>query len=298
MNIRNISICGSGVLGTQIAFQTAFSGFDVIVYDVKQELIEKAKMKFKHLGELYKMDLKSSDNDIAEAIARISYSTDLADASKNADVVIEAIPEKIEVKKSFYALLGEVAPPKTIFCTNSSTLLPSMFAQETRRPGRFLALHFANQIWKNNTAEIMGHSGTDPEVFDTIVKFAKNIGMIALPLFKEHPGYILNSLQIPLLLAGMNLYSSGVADPHTIDKTWMIASKSPMGPFATLDLIGFETVYNIAMNAAEAGDEQMRIGATLLKNEYIDKGKLGISTGEGFYRYPNPEYERPEFVKS
>ena len=133
-----------------------------------------------------------------------------------------------------------------------------MFAQETGRPGRFLALHFANNIWKNNTAEIMGHSGTDQKVFDMIVEFARAIGMIALPLQKEQPGYILNSLQIPLLLAGMDLYSNGVADPYTIDKTWMIASKSTMGPFGTLDLIGFKTVYNIAMNAADSGNEQMR----------------------------------------
>ena len=143
----------------------------------------------------------------------------------------------------------------------------------------------------------MGHSGTDQRVFDVTMKFARDIGMVALPLQKEQPGYILNSLQIPLLLAGMNLYSNGVAEPHIIDKTWMIVSKSPMGPFATLDLIGFETVYNIAMNAAEAGDEQMRLGARLLKEQYMDKGKFGVATGEGFYKYPNPEYESPEFVK-
>jgi len=297
MNISNIVVCGSGVLGAQIAYQSAFHGFNVTVYDIKQELLDKLKEKFQHLGALYKEDLNASQKNVDDATCRISYSSNLAEAVKDADIVIEAIPENIQIKKSFYVQLGKVAPSKTIFCTNSSTLLPSMFAQETGRPERFLALHFANQIWKNNTAEIMGHSGTDQQVFNTIMKFATDIGMIALALHKEQPGYILNSLQIPLLLAGMDLYSNGVADPHTIDKTWMVVSKSPMGPFATLDLIGFETVYNIAMNAAEAGNEQMRKGARLLKEQYIDKGKLGISTGEGFYKYPNPEYENPEFIK-
>jgi 3-hydroxybutyryl-CoA dehydrogenase len=297
MNIQNVTICGSGVLGGQIAYQTAMYGFDVTVYDIKQELLENAKERFRQLGEVYKADLNSTALEVSNAMNHIAYSTDLATAVKDADLVIEAIPENIQIKKSFYTQLGKVAPAKTIFCTNSSTLLPGMFAQETGRPAQFLALHFANNIWKNNTAEIMGHAGTDVTIFDTIVEFAKAIGMVALPLLKEQPGYILNSLQIPFLLAGMELYSGGVADPYTIDKTWMIASKSPMGPFAIFDLIGFQTVYNIAMNAAEAGNEQMRKGAALLKERFIDKGKLGKSTGEGFYKYPNPAYESADFIK-
>ncbi len=297
MNIRNITVCGSGVLGSQIAYQTAFRGFTVILFDIREDLLEKAKIKFQQLGDQYKMDLNPSQQDIDSTASRISFSANLRLAVKDADLVIEAIPENIEIKKSFYSKLGDAAPVKTIFCTNSSTLLPSLFAQETGRPDRFLALHFANQIWKNNTAEIMGHSGTDRDILNTVVKFAKDIGMIALILQKEQPGYILNSLQIPFLLAGMELFSNGVADPYTIDKTWMIASKSPMGPFAVFDLIGFQTVYNIAMNAADAGNEQMRKGARILKEPFIDKGKLGISTGEGFYKYPNPAYESPEFVK-
>jgi 3-hydroxyacyl-CoA dehydrogenase len=297
MNIQHVTICGSGVLGTQIAFQTAMHGFDVTVYDIKQELLEQAREKFYQLSELYQEDLKSTPQELRSAINRISYSADLATAVKDADLVIEAIPENIQVKKSFYTQLGKVAPAKTIFCTNSSTLLPSMFAEETGRPAQFLALHFANNIWKNNIAEIMGHDSTDVSIFDTIVAFARAIGMVALPLLKEQPGYVLNSLQIPFLLAGMELYVSGVADPYTIDKTWMIASKSPMGPFAILDLIGFQTVYNIAMNAAASGNEQMQKGAAMLKEQFIDKGKFGKSTGEGFYKYPNPSYEREDFIR-
>jgi 3-hydroxyacyl-CoA dehydrogenase len=297
MNIQHVTICGSGVLGAQIAYQTAMYGFNVVVYDIKQELLEQAKERFHQLGELYKADLKSTALELSNAMNHISYSTDLTAAVKDADLVIEAIPENIQIKKNFYTQLGKVAPAKTIFCTNSSTLLPSMLAQNTGRPQQFLALHFANNIWKNNTAEIMGHVDTDVTIFDTIVEFAKAIGMVALPLLKEQSGYILNSLQIPFLLAGMDLYADGIADPYTIDKTWMIASKSPMGPFAILDLIGFQTVYNIAMNAADAGNEQMRKGAILLKEQFIDKGKLGKSTGEGFYKYPNPAYESADFIK-
>ena len=140
--------------------------------------------------------------DVDDAIGRISYSINLTEGVKGADLVIEAIPENIQIKKNFYNHLGKVAPAKTIFCTNTSTFLPSMLAQETGRPERFLALHFANHIWKKNTAEIMGHPGTDQEIFNTIIEFAKAIGMIALPLHKEQSGYILNSLLIPFYSQG------------------------------------------------------------------------------------------------
>jgi 3-hydroxyacyl-CoA dehydrogenase len=148
--------------------------------------------------------------------------------------VIEAIPEVVQIKTDFYKELGKVAPKKTIFATNSSALLPSQFAEATGRPDKFLALHFANSVWKNTTAEVMKHPGTDEIVFRDVIEFAKAIGMVALPLQKEQPGYILNSLLIPLLEAAQMLLLKEVADVETIDKTWMIATGAPEGPFAIL----------------------------------------------------------------
>lgn len=298
MAIENVTVCGSGVLGGQIAFQTAFHGFNVVVYDIKQELLDKAQEKFQRvLSEAYKKDLTASQAEVDSALEKITYSTDLAEAVKNADLVIEAIPEDIKIKKEFYTKLGQTAPEKTIFCTNTSTLLPSEFAQETGRPAHFLALHFANDIWKQNTAEVMGHVGTDPGVFDTILEFAKNIGMVALPIHKEHPGYILNSLLVPLLKAAMGLVVEGIADPQTVDKTWMIATRAPVPPFAIMDIVGMQTHYNITVAKAEQGDEAAKAEAEYLKTNYIDKGLMGVSSGEGFYKYPNPAYLNPDFLK-
>jgi 3-hydroxyacyl-CoA dehydrogenase len=297
MTIKNVTVCGSGVLGGQIAFQTAYHGFNVVVYDIEKDLLEKAKGKFIELGEAFKKDLSASQQELDSAIARISFTTDLAIASLDADLVIEAIPENLTIKKDFYSKLGKVAPEKTIFCTNTSTLLPSQFAQETGRPERFLALHFANQIWKQNTAEVMAHADTDPSVFDKIVDFAKSIGMVALPLYKEHPGYILNTLLPALLNAAYSLVLGGVTDPYTVDKTWMIATGSPIPPFAGVDIIGMNTPYFIALQMAEQGDLQAKALADYLKINFIDKGKLGVSTGEGFYKYPNPAYQNSDFLK-
>lgn len=298
MNFKKITVAGSGVLGYQIAFQTAFHGFDVTIYDINDEVLAKAKTKFNTLCESYQQDLHATSEQLEQTFKRIYYQSNLAEAVKDADLVIEAIPENLEIKRNFYEKLSQVAPEKTIFSTNSSTMLPSQFAEFTGRPEKFLALHFANQIWKFNTAEIMGHSSTDQVVFEDVVQFAKAIGMLVLPLHKEQPGYILNSLLVPFLMASLDLWSKQVADPEIIDKTWMKATGSPMGPFAILDIVGISTVYNIAkMNAEKTKDPALERVALLLKTEFIDQGILGIPSEKGFYQYPHPAYQDTNFLK-
>lgn len=296
--IKKVTVAGSGVLGSQIAYQSAFHGFDVTVYDITNEALETAKERIEALKPLYQADLGATEDQVNEAYARLQFESDLAKAVADADLVIEAIPEVVSIKTAFYKQLGEVAPTKTIFATNSSTLLPSQFADATGRPSKFLALHFANTIWKNNTAEVMKHEGTDEAVFNEIIDFAKAIGMVALPLYKEQPGYILNSLLVPFLDAAEMLLVKAVADPETIDKTWMIATGAPLGPFAILDIVGINTAYNIVLaKAAATSDTTLEQLATMLKTNYIDKNKLGRATGEGFYKYPNPSFAAPDFLK-
>lgn len=299
MNYQNITVAGSGVLGSQIAYQTAFKGFNVSVYDINDEALERAKERINGLKEHYKKDLNATDEEVNLAYERISFNSNLSKAVADADLVIEAIPEVVQIKTDFYNELGKVAPEKTIFATNSSTLLPSQFTDATGRPAKFLALHFANEIWKNNTAEVMKHPGTDMKVFNEVIEFAKAIGMVALPLYKEQPGYILNSLLVPLLDAAQLLLLNEVADAETIDKTWMIATGAPQGPFAILDVVGINTAYNITLAKAKAtGNQEYEKLAKLLKSEYIDKGKLGRATGEGFYTYPNPNFMKPGFLEN
>ncbi|SFB21975.1 3-hydroxybutyryl-CoA dehydrogenase [Lentibacillus halodurans] len=299
MDYQSITVAGSGVLGSQIAYQIAFEGFDVSVYDINDDAIKDAKERIANLKPRYQKAAKASEADVNAAYNRISFHTDLSESARNADLVIEAIPEVVDIKTDFYKELGQVTPEKTVFATNSSTLMPSQFAEATGRPAKFLALHFANEIWKNNTAEIMKHQGTDPEVFDDVIKFAKAIGMVALPLHKEQPGYILNSLLVPLLEAAQKLLVKEVADVETIDKTWMLATGAPQGPFAILDVVGIKTAYNITLAKAEkTGDQEFKKLAELLKTEYIDKGKLGKETGEGFYTYPEPNFMEEDFLKN
>lgn len=298
MDFKNITIAGSGVLGYQIAFQTAYHGFKVTVYDINDEVLEKAKNKFKALSEAYQKDLHSTPEQLEATFKNLNYNSDLAEAVKDADLLIEAVPENPDIKIDFYHKLAKVAPEKTVFATNSSTLLPSQFAEATGRPAKFVALHFANEIWKHNTGEVMRHPETSQEVFDAVIKFAKAIGMVALPIYKEQPGYIVNSLLVPLLGAAVNLWVDGVADVETIDKTWMVATGAPTGPFGILDVVGINTAYNINKMEAEETQDPLKIKAVeKLKEDYIDKGKLGVLSGEGFYKYPNPAYQDKDFLK-
>lgn len=297
MNLKNITVAGSGVLGSQIAFQTAYNGFNVNVYDINDEAIDKAKERFSAFKEIYKRDMNATDQQIEDAYSRIAYYTDLQEAVKEADLVIEAVPETTEIKTAFYEKLASVAPEKTIFASNSSTLLPSQFAEVTGRPEKYLHLHFANEIWRNNTAEVMGHPGTDTEVFNTIVAFSEAIGMVALPVYKEQPGYVLNSLLVPLLTAAENLLVNEVATHETIDKAWMLGTGAPKGPFAMLDIIGINTPYYLSLAKAQAGDKDAAKVAKYLKEEFLDKGKMGKQNGKGFYNYPNPAFEDKDFLK-
>jgi 3-hydroxybutyryl-CoA dehydrogenase len=136
-------------------------------------------------------------------------------------------------------------------------------------------------VWKFNTGEVMATTDTDPAVFDTLLAFAAEIGMVPIPIRKEKPGWLLNSLLVPFLDAAQELAFGGYAEPADIDNVWRIATGSPKGPFQLLDIIGLTTPYNIMVN----GDEHHQQIAAWLKENYIDKGKLGIATGEGFYTY-------------
>jgi len=298
MEIKNVTIAGGGTLGSQIAWQTAFKGFNVVIYDAFDKGLEASKSFHKQFADLFLTTRGASQDEIDATFSRLSYTTDLAAAVKDADLVSESVPESIEIKKGFYQELAKVAPQKTIFTTNSSTTLPSDYAAFTGRPEKFLALHFANGIWDANIGEVMGHDGTSPEIFDRVVKFASEIGMVPIPIYKEQNGYILNTLLPPLLDAAGDLYMNGVSDFESIDKTWMISMGTKIGPFGFMDMIGMQTMYNIGMLwGTKLGDQKKLDTANFIKENYIDKGKMGVSSGEGFYQYPNPSYTDPDFLK-
>ncbi len=296
--MKNLTVLGAGVLGSQIAWQAAFHGVQVSVYDIDARALKGAEEKHRGFAAYFQNRYGASDKQIQDTFDRMQYFDNLAAAVEDADITSESVPEVLKIKKEFYRKLAETAPEKTIFTTNTSTMLPGMFAADTGRPERFLAMHFANPVWEANIAEVMGHKGTDREVFDRVVAFTKTMGMVPVPLHKEHPGYVINTLLSPFLSAAANLYFNGIADFKTIDKTWMISTGARSGPFGIMDLVGMQTMYNVMMlKAKQTGNPEVLKRAQAIKENFIDKGKMGISSGEGFYTYPHPAYKDPDFLK-
>ena len=312
--MKNIVIIGGGVLGSQIAFQTAFCDYNVTVWLRSEGSIERTKAKLELVKNSYidainlmAMPEGKSFNNWCRGIAdadnfnkdelinkvmglsdKIKFELDMKKALEDADLVIESMAEDFEAKKDLYLKMAPLLPEKTIVVTNSSTMLPSKLAKYTGRPDKFLALHFANSIWKNNTAEVMMLPKTKEKYFNEVMEFAKGIRMIALPLKKEKSGYLLNSMLIPLLFSGMDLYVNGVSDFESIDKAWLLGTGAPKGPFQILDTVGLETAYNIVEMYLKIpsflAPYNFKGMAKVLK-EYIDAGKLGKASGEGFYKY-------------
>ena len=318
-NLNKVVVAGGGVLGTQIGLMCAYAGKDVTFWLRSEGSIGRTQPKIARysslmLGDLlgakalignpmgaflYPKGLIRSWNGITaediDALAEqakrnfaenVHIELDMAAAVADADVVIESMSEDPKAKIGVYSAMKDLLPEKTILLTNSSTMLPSTFAEYTGRPEKYLALHFANTIWKNNTAEVMGHPGTDPEIYKLVVEFADEINMIPLQLHKEQPGYILNSMLVPFLSAAQALLATGVADFETIDKTWELATGAPAGPFKILDIVGLETAYNINQMKpdAQAEGSVTNLIGKLLK-EKIDRGETGVNAGIGFYDY-------------
>lgn len=297
MEIKKVVVVGTGTMGGQIGFQCAVSGFQTVMCDINEASLDGCRSSHRRFAEVFVAKRGSSQEVVDAAVARLSYTDDLAQACRDADLVSESVPEDPEIKRAVYAQLNRCCPDHTILTTNTSTLLPSQFAESTGRPDRFLALHFANPVWDANIGEVMPHPGTDPEVFERVLEFVAEIGMVPIRLEKEQNGYIINSLLMPLLIAAQGLITNDVATHEDVDRTWMISTKMPVGPFGIMDLIGLETIFNVVRYWAETdGDEELRKNAVFIKKRFVDRGRLGVKSGEGYYSYPGPAFAQEGFL--
>ncbi|WP_058270243.1 3-hydroxyacyl-CoA dehydrogenase [Olsenella massiliensis] len=311
MGFSNITVAGGGILGSQIAFQSAYQGFNVTIWLRSEASVGRARPKIDRLRTIYLDTLEAMKTDpaayaygllakedvtpeacdaakesVEAAYANLRLTTSWDEAFGDADLVIEAVAEDPKAKTDFYTELARHLPQKTVVVTNSSTLLPSSFAAATGRPEKFLALHFANEIWRNPTGEVMAHAGTDKAHFEEVVEFTAAIRMIPLRVLKEQPGYLLNSMLVPLLSAAQYLWANGVGSVEDIDRAWTLGTGAPAGPFRILDVVGLVTAYNIAsMNPKAKDPSTVEHRIVKLLKEKIDAGETGVNAGKGFYEY-------------
>lgn len=314
MSFKNVTVLGGGVLGSQIAFQSAYCGFNVTLWGRSEASIKRAQARLDSIHETYidlinTMDTPEGKNPMiwadgigdpdtfdknecigkAEAAYKnINMVVDLDESVKDADLVIESIAEVVDEKLAFYTELAPLLPKKTVLVTNSSSFPGSIFADATGRPEKYLSLHFANKIWKLNLAEVMRQSKTEEIYFHQVIEFAKEIRMAPVKINKEKAGYCGNSLLIPLLTAAMDLYINGVADPKSIDTAWKVGVGAAYGPMEFLDIIGMITPSNIFHGFAEHPEIVPTYDFKAIADEFdkkIAEGKLGLESGEGFYKY-------------
>ena len=297
MSFTNIATAGAGTMGSQVAWQMAFHGKHVTVYDAIPAGLEKGRELHRTYAEHFVGERGATQEQIDGTFARLTYTTDLAAAVGDADLISESVPESMAIKESFWREASRHAPLRTVFTTNTSTLSPSALAGFVDRPEKFLALHFAIGVWDANIGEVMGHPGTDAAVFEGVLAFAGEIGLVPIPLRKEHGGYIINSLLVPWCTAALDLLVRGVSDVHSIDRTWMITLQTGIGPCGMMDRMGLGVVYHVAKLIGETTPNAQALeAARFLDERFIQQGLLGVATGEGFYRYPRPAFEQPGFI--
>jgi len=293
--IKRVLILGAGTMGQQIGLQCAIHGYNVTYYDISQDILDKAVARVKKLAGWYASNGRITQEQFKETVARISSSSDPVVAAKDADIVSESVPEDPAIKSKVFAQFNQVCPERTIFTTNTSYLVPSMFAEATGRPDKVLALHF-HDLRSDNVVDVMPHPGTSPEVTSLVKAFAESVGLSVILLQRENYGYVFNTMISSLFFSAMTLASRGVTTIEDIDRAWMGITHMQIGPFGIMDQVGLSTVWTITEYwAKKSGDKQSQRNADYIK-QYVDRGELGYKTGKGFYSYPDPAYARPDFL--
>ena len=296
-DIKRVLILGSGTMGVQIGIQSAIHGYSVTIFIRNPAKNDIVWADIHNRTDWIVKEEAISREEADQMLKRIFTTNDPADAAKDADLLSESVPEIVSLKKELFEKFNKLCPKHTIFTTNTSTLLPSILAESTGRPERFLALHFNTPIFITKNTDIMGHPGTSKEVLNVIIEFSRRIGLIPIVLDKEQPGYIINTLLGGLMNTALWLVANGITTLQKVDKSWMSTMKMGIGIFGIMDNIGLDVGWELREDyALTSGDKQAIKIYEYLKTNYIDKGHLGIKTGQGFYKYPSPEYKNPDFL--
>jgi 3-hydroxybutyryl-CoA dehydrogenase len=282
MEIKNVGVVGCGIMGTGIAQVCAQSGYHVIVSEINDALLQKGLKSLENtLGRLVEKG-KFTAEQRAAILGRIKGTTDLADFSA-CDLVIEAVTEDMEIKKSIFAALDKHCPAQAILASNTSVLCVAEIAGATKRPDKVLGMHFANPVPVTKILEMVRTIATSGETITQSRRFAESIGKTVV-ITKDLPGFISNRIFSSFLLNAVKLVQEEIATPKDIDTVFKLGSGHAMGPLETLDFIGIDTVYYGAKAMYEELKDPQYAPPPLLHRMMV-LGWLGRKTGKGFYDY-------------
>ena len=288
--IKNITVLGSGIMGHGIAQVSAMSGYNVVLRDIEQQFLDKAVEKIKWSLEKLVSKEKITKSQSDEILSRIETKVDLKDAVKSADLVIEAVPEIMDLKKKVYSELDQVASKNVIFASNTSTLPITEIANIISRPERFIGIHFFNPPQLMKLVEIIPGQKTDQETIKQTVEFVKSVKKESVICKKDVPGFIVNRLFIPLVHEACWLKQRENFTMEEIDSAVKFKMGFPMGIFELADFTGMDVIHKATIEL-ELRDKKVIFPHPKIEQLFNEK-KLGQKSGEGFYKYSDEKYER------
>jgi 3-hydroxybutyryl-CoA dehydrogenase len=296
MQIKNVAIIGTGTLGTQIAMVVIAAGYQVKTFDTVAGAMNKNLADLKNT-----LQGKSATPFIplekwGDLAAKIEQFNELGPALTDADLVIEAVNEDLELKKKVFAELGRLTPNHAILATNSSSLPVSRVEESSGRPERCLNLHFSRPLEGLHHVDLMGGSRTAQEIMDLGDAFLRSLGCLPLRVNREMLGFCFNRVWRAVKKEVLHMWADGAVDLRDIDRGWMIFTGMKDTPFGFMDQIGLDVVYDIEMvyynHSKDSGDHPPQA-----LRDKVERGEMGVKSGKGFYSYPDPEYLHPAFLK-
>jgi len=290
MVVKNITVLGSGVMGHGIAQVSATAGYNVVLRDIEQGFLDKAMEKIKWSLDKLVTKEKISKEEGDAIFARIKPIVDLSESVKNAELVIEVVPEIMDLKKKVYAELDEVASPEIIFASNTSTLPITEIANTTSRPEKFIGIHFFNPPQLMKLVEVIPGEKTSQEVTDLTQEYVKSVNKQAVLCRKDVPGFIINRLFIPMVHEACYVKDRTGASLEEIDSAVKFKLGFPMGIFELADFTGMDVIHK-ATTEMYLRDKKV-INPHPLVKKMFDEKKLGQKSGEGYYKYSDDKYER------
>jgi len=294
--IRKVAVIGTGLLGTQIAIQAACFGYEVSAHDPDEGSFNRVQQNLKAAMKISGGEPVVPMEDWKKAANKVKFCKELEEALRDADIVIEAVPEDLELKRKVFERLDALASQGAILATNSSSIPISKIESATARPEKCLNIHFYGLVRGMNMVDIMGGTKTTAETMEAGKAWIRSIGCVPLTVKKEILGFCFNRVWRAIKRETLYMWAEGFVDFRDIDRGWMIFTGMTQGPFGLMDNIGLDVVYDIEMVYYNESKDPKDHPPEALK-AMVDRKELGLKTGKGFYNYPDPEYSRPDFLK-
>ena len=295
--IVKLAVIGAGAMGTQIAILSTSFGYEVAAFDIDEKSYKRAIDNFKTVIKFSEKKPLLSLDEWEKGADKVSFHNKLGAAVQDADLVIEAAPENMALKRGIFKKLDRLAPPHAILATNSSSIPISRIESATTRPERCVNIHFYSLVMGVNMADVMGGTKTTADTMETATSWVRSLGCIPLTVKKETLGFCFNRVWRAVKREVLHMWGGGYVDFKDIDRAWMISYGTPQGPFGMMDRIGLDVVYDIEMIYYNETKDPKDFPPEALKKK-VDRKEIGIKTQRGFYAYPDPEYSRPEFLQN